>query len=65
MECRRDLFRRRFLFMGKYLVDLLFLLGVAVAAVGVWMVSPAAAFVVVGVVLMVVALALAAGKGRI
>ena len=51
--------------MGKYLVDLLFFLGVALAAAGVWMVSPAAAFVVVGLVLMAVALALAAGKGRI
>jgi len=50
--------------MGKLLADLMFVLGIALAAVGVWMVSPPAAFVVVGLTLVAVSLAMTiAGKG--
>lgn len=45
--------------MAYSTLDLLFAIGLALAAVGLWMVSPAAAFVVVGVVLMGMALLLA------
>lgn len=51
-----------FVFMKKFGLDILFVLGMALAAVGLWLIYPPAAFVVVGVVLMGLSL-LAAGRG--
>lgn len=48
--------------MKKFGLDILFVLGMALAAVGLWLIYPPAAFVVVGVVLMGLSL-LAAGRG--
>lgn len=50
--------------MGRYWADLLFVMGLALVTVGLWLVSPALALVVLGLVVMGVAVAWADLKGR-